>query len=97
MNARLKARLTKLETRLAIESVDFPSVAFGEYDRTDNEIVGVGRNGQNIERQSGEPVDEMIVRAQRQLRQKIVFIIYAGNSHSGDTCIVFPKDVHGTS
>lgn len=92
MKANLKARIAKLEASIAAKDAGFPSVVFGEFDRTEDEIVGVGSNGQNVARQSGKSVEEMIDRAQRELRQKIVFLIYAENGNTGDTCIVFPKD-----
>lgn len=93
MNANLKSRLKKLEACLVAKEAGFPSVVFGEFDRRDDEIVGVGGgNGEVVARQPHEGVEAMIERAQRQLRQKIVFLTYS-EGHSGDTCIVFPQDV----
>ncbi len=98
MTANFKVRLAKLEAHIATKDVGFPPVVLGEYNRTDSETVGVsGGNGQIVARQSGESVEAMIARAQRQLRQKIVFLIYAENGHTGDTCVVFPSDVFGST
>lgn len=97
MTANFKARLAKLELHIAAKVVGFPPVVFGEYDRTDSETVGVsGGNGQVVARQSGESVETMIMRAQQQLRQKIVFLVYA-EGRPGDTCVVFPGDIRSTS
>jgi hypothetical protein len=93
MTANFKARLAKLEAHIAVKDVGFPPVVLGQYDRTDSETIGVsGGNGQIVARQSTESVEAMIMRAQQQLREKIVFLVYA-EGHSGDTCVVFPKDV----
>jgi hypothetical protein len=97
MNSKLKARLAKLESHIAAKVVGFPPVVFGEYDRTDSETVGVsGGNGQIVARQSGESVEGMIIRAQQQLREKIVFLVYT-EGRPGDTCVVFPGDASRTS
>ncbi|MDR3413286.1 MAG: hypothetical protein P4L87_20425 [Formivibrio sp.] len=95
MTGKLEARLAKLESHVAAKDVDFSSVVFGEFNRTDYEIVGVvGGNRQVVARQSGETVEAIVGRAQRQLREKIIFLVYS-EGRTGDTCVVFPKELHG--
>jgi hypothetical protein len=85
----LKSRLTILESHLLAKGDRFPSVVFGETNRADGEIVGIGCNGKNVERMFCETVEELIARGGRTVREKILFFIYV-EGRGGDTCVVRP-------
>lgn len=90
MVTRLDARLKKLEFRIATNDVGFPTVCFGEANRSDDEVIGVTAIDQSVARLEKETVSALIARGGRELRQRIIFLEYAAGDH-GDTCIVWPK------
>lgn len=86
----LKHRIARLEAKVNSKYVGFPCVVFGESGRANTEVTGASSNGNVINRQDGETVEVLITRSGRELRNKILFLIYA-DGRSGETCVVYPK------
>jgi len=88
MRSTLAARVSRLEASAKIGALPF--VVFGEHGRQDHEIISIGNNGQRVVRGDDEALLVFISRANRVLRQSILFLGYC-EGRTGDTCIVFPQ------
>lgn len=82
----LKARLAKLEARLAPKRLFSRVVLIGVFNDlpgySKSDIIGAGIGGRNIYRLHGETVDALTERASSELGMQFLFAIYSNGSQA---------------